>query len=39
MNAQAVFTAMLPEHLLLLGMVLLVCVEIAGRGRGCAGRC
>ncbi len=33
MNAQAVFTAMLPEHLLLLGMVLLVCVEIAGRGR------
>ena len=33
MNVQAVFTAMLPEHLLLLGMVLLVGVEIAGRGR------
>lgn len=33
MNAQVVLTAMLPEHLLLLGIVLLVGVEIAGRGR------
>ena len=33
MNAQAVFTAMLPEHLLLLGIVVLLGLEIAGRGR------
>jgi len=31
MNSQAVFTAMLPEHLLLLGLVLLVLLEILGR--------
>jgi NADH-quinone oxidoreductase subunit N len=33
MNAQTVFTAMLPEHLLLLGIVGLLLLEIAGRGR------
>ena len=31
MNTQAVLTAMLPEHLLLLGIVLVIGVEIAGR--------
>jgi NADH-quinone oxidoreductase subunit N len=29
MNWQAVFTAMLPEHLLLAGIILLICAEIA----------
>ena len=33
MNAQAVFTAMLPEHLLLLGLVLLLVLEIMGRAQ------
>ncbi|MGZ5239849.1 MAG: NADH-quinone oxidoreductase subunit N [Caldimonas sp.] len=33
MNSQAVLTAMLPEHLLLLGIVLLVAIEAAGRGK------
>lgn len=33
MNAQTVFTAMLPEHLLLLGIVCLLVLEIIGRGR------
>ena len=38
MNWQAVFTAMLPEHCLLAGIVLLLCVEIASaRPRGSAG--
>ena len=32
MNNQAVLTALLPEHLLLLGMVLLITLEILGRG-------
>jgi hypothetical protein len=31
MISHAVLTAMLPEHLLLLGIVLLVALEIAGR--------
>ena len=31
MISHAVLTAMLPEHLLLLGIVLLLCLEIAGR--------
>ena len=35
MNWQAVLTAMLPEHLLLAGIVVLLCVEIASsRPRG-----
>lgn len=33
MNANAVLTAMLPEHLLLLGIVVVIAVEIAGQGR------
>ncbi len=33
MSSQAVLTAMLPEHLLLLGIVLLIGMEIAGRTR------
>ena len=37
MNWQAVFTAMLPEHFLLAGIVVLICVEIASsRPRGSA---
>jgi len=36
-TAGLAFTAMLPEHLLLLGMVLLVGLEIAGRGRRLSG--
>lgn len=32
MNAQLTLTAMLPEHLLLLGIVLLLALEIAGKG-------
>jgi NADH-quinone oxidoreductase subunit N len=37
MNWQAVFTAMLPEHCLLAGIVVLICVEIASsRPRGSA---
>jgi hypothetical protein len=31
MTSHAVLTAMLPEHLLLLGIVLLLGLEIAGR--------
>ena len=35
MNAQEILTAMLPEHLLLVGIVVLLCLEIApGRLRG-----
>jgi NADH-quinone oxidoreductase subunit N len=35
MNAQEILTAMLPEHLLLLGIVVLLCLEIArSQGRG-----
>jgi NADH-quinone oxidoreductase subunit N len=35
MNAQEILTAMLPEHLLLLGIVVLLCLELApGRPRG-----
>ena len=34
MNAEAIFTAMLPEHLLLIGIVVLVGLEIAERQRG-----
>jgi NADH-quinone oxidoreductase subunit N len=38
MNGQAVLLAMLPEHLLLLGIVLVLGLEIAGRGqRACLG--
>ena len=33
MNSQTVLTAMLPEHLLLLGIVVVIGLEIAGRGR------
>ncbi len=33
MNATTVLTAMLPEHLLLLGMVVLILLEIIGRGQ------
>ncbi len=33
MNTTAVLTAMLPEHLLLVGIVLVIALEIAGRGR------
>ncbi len=33
MNAVAVLTAMLPEHLLLLGIVLVIGLEIVGRGQ------
>lgn len=36
MNSSTVFTAMLPEHLLLLGMVALIVIEIAGRGQRAA---
>lgn len=36
MNSSTVFTAMLPEHLLLLGMVVLIVIEIAGRGQRAA---
>jgi NADH-quinone oxidoreductase subunit N len=35
MNAQEILTAMLPEHLLLAGIVVLLCLElVAGRARG-----
>jgi len=34
MNGQAILTAMLPEHLLLAGIVLLIALEIAGSRRG-----
>jgi NADH-quinone oxidoreductase subunit N len=34
MTAEAIFTAMLPEHLLLIGIVVLVGLEIAERQRG-----
>ena len=33
MNTTAVLTAMLPEHLLLVGLVVVIGLEIAGRGR------
>ena len=33
MNATTLFTAMMPEHLLLLGVVLLIVLEIIGRGQ------
>ena len=33
MTSHTVLTAMLPEHLLLLGIVLLIGLEVAGRGR------
>ena len=33
MNTAAVLTAMLPEHLLLLGIVLVIGLEIFSRGR------
>ena len=33
MNTTAVLTAMLPEHLLLAGLVVVIVLEIAGRGR------
>ena len=33
MNAQAILTAMLPEHLLLVGIVLTVILEFAGKAR------
>lgn len=36
MNSHAVLTAMLPEHLLLLGIVLLLGLEIGGRGQRAA---
>ncbi len=36
MNAQAILTAMLPEHLLLIGIVLTVILEIAGKARHAA---
>ena len=36
MNAQAILTAMLPEHLLLVGILLTVILEIAGRARHAA---
>lgn len=36
MNNSTVFTAMLPEHLLLLGIVVLILIEIAGRGQRAA---
>ena len=36
MTSHAVLTAMLPEHLLLLGIVLLIGLEIAGRGQRAA---
>jgi NADH-quinone oxidoreductase subunit N len=34
MNAATVFVTLLPEHLLLLGIVLLLVVQVAGSGRG-----
>lgn len=34
MNAKTIFTAMLPEHLLLVGIVLLLVLEITGARRG-----
>ena len=34
MNAMTIFTAMLPEHLLLAGIVLLLILEITGARRG-----
>jgi NADH-quinone oxidoreductase subunit N len=36
MNSSAVMTAMAPEHLLLLGMVLLLVIEVAGRAKAAA---
>ena len=36
MNTTAVLTAMLPEHLLLLGIVVVIALEVAGRGRRAA---
>ncbi len=36
MNAPGFFLAMLPEHLVLLGMVLLIVLDVAGRGRTAA---
>ena len=39
MNGQAILTAMLPEHLLLAGIVLLVVLEIVGSRRGALARC
>ena len=36
MIGQTVLTAMLPEHLLLLGLVLVIALEIVGRGERAA---